>query len=93
MRLRKLKHDWFLWVLAALLSLVVFAASGCSSDGPKPLRAGDFVELRLTGDRGQIVTVSCFNPPYRVRVAGPPNVVGASTRTDTFYSYELRRVK
>jgi hypothetical protein len=77
--MRLLKRNWLLWVLAALLSLTVFAASGCSPGaGPKPFRAGEFVELRLTGERGQIVFVDyLWGPPtYRVRIATPPNVIG-----------------
>lgn len=99
MRLRRLKHDWFLWVLAALLSLTVFAASGCSSgDGPKPLRAGEFVELKLTGERGQITLISRpylsgGRVYYEVRLEAPANVVGAGTRLETFRKFELRRVE
>ncbi len=95
MRLHRLKHDWFLWVLAALLSLIVFTASGCSKSGPKRLRAGDFVVLRLTGERGQITFVSnLWAPPtYRVRVQAPPNVVGATTHVQIFRRCELWRAK
>lgn len=80
--------NWFLFVLAALLAMAVFAA-GCSRPRQEivpAFHAGQLVELRLTGERGQVTYVNaiCGKAYYEVRLASKERSYVISV-----YEYEL----
>lgn len=98
MKLHSLKHDWFLWALAALAILIVFATLGCDvPHGHKGLRCppavsyeeGQVVRLRI-GGTGQILAgyTDEYGEFYYIRVntaQGPKRV--------RLYGYELEAVE